>query len=102
MHSRPLSLTPHPPDSSSFSRYDAATPKTEQSLAYLLRNEILTNIEDLRAELDYLMAHPEESDEDLKGYAAAATNAMKRYIEVVPPSELKQANELLKQQQQQA
>jgi len=72
-----------------------ATPKTEQSLAYLLRNEILTNIEDLQAEFPYLIQHPEESDEDLRTYATNASNAMKRYLDVVPPNELKQANELL-------
>jgi hypothetical protein len=74
-------------------------PKTAQSLAYLLRNEILTNVEDLQAELDYLMAHPDESDDtDAKSYAASANAAMQRYLEVVPPNELKQAKELLMKQ----
>jgi len=62
----------------------------------------LTNIEDLQAELEYLMAHPEDdSDEDLQRYATAASDAMQRYLEVVPPKELQEANELLKKQQQQ-
>ena len=72
-----------------------ATPKSEQSLAYLLRNEILTNIEDMRAELEYLIKNPDESDVDLKSLAASATNAMQRYLEVVPPNELQLAQELL-------
>ena len=64
-------------------------------MAYLLRNEILTNIEDMRAELEYLIKNPDESDVDLKSLAASATNAMQRYLEVVPPNELQQAQELL-------
>ena len=72
-----------------------ATPKTEQSLAYLLRNEILTNIEDMRAELEYLSRHRDESDEDLQRLATAAANAMQRYLAVVPPRELEQARALL-------
>ena len=72
-----------------------ATPKSEQSLAYLLRNEILTDIEDMRAELEYLIKNPDESDVDLKSLAASATNAMQRYLEVVPPNELQLAQELL-------
>ena len=52
-------------------------------------------MEDLQAELDYLMKHPEESDEDLRSYARNAANAMQRYLEVVPPNELRLANELL-------
>ena len=61
----------------------------------------MTNIEDLQAELEYLMAHPEDDSEDLQRYATAASDAMQRYLEVVPPKELQQANELLKKQQQQ-
>jgi len=49
----------------------------------------------MQAELQYLTSHPEESDGDLKTYATAASNAMQRYLEVVPPNELKQANELM-------
>ena len=78
-----------------FFHVTTATPKTEQSLAYLLRNEILTSIEDLRAELEFLIQNPDESDGDAKSLAATASNAMQRYLEVVPPNELQQARELL-------
>ena len=72
-----------------------ATPKSEQSLAYLLRNEILTNIEDMQAELDYLIKTPDESTEDLRKMVQTARDAMKRYLAVVPPSELEKAQRLL-------
>ena len=72
-----------------------ATPKTEQSLAYLLRNEILTSIEDMQAELDYLIKTPDESTEDLFSMIRTARNAMKRYLAVVPPSELEKAQRFL-------
>ena len=71
-----------------------ATPKTEQSLAYLLRNEILTSIEDMTAELDYLIKTPDESPEDLQTLARTACDAMKRYLAIVPPRELEQAQRL--------
>jgi hypothetical protein len=61
----------------------------------LLRNEILTNIEDMRAELEYLIKNPDESYTDLNSLAASATTAMQRYLAVVPPNELQQAQELL-------
>lgn len=76
-----------------------ATPKTEQSLAYLLRNEILTSIEDLQAELDYLIRTTEdESTEDFQGLIRTARTAMQRYLEVVPPKELQKAKEFLAQE----
>lgn len=75
-----------------------ATPKNEQSLAYLLRNEVLTNVENLQAELDYLMkptTPASETTEDLLSYADTMKTTMDRYIEVVPPTELRKARELL-------
>lgn len=72
-----------------------ATPKAEQSLAYLLRNEILTSIEDMQAELDYLIQTPDESTEDLRNMIQTARDAMKRYLAVVPVSELEQAQRFL-------
>lgn len=75
-----------------------ATPKTEQSLAYLLRNEILTTVEDMQAELDYLIKTPDdESPDDLQSMIRTAQSAMKRYLQVVPPRELEKAQELLLQ-----
>lgn len=77
-----------------------ATPRNEQSLAYLLRNEVLTNIEALRAELDYLVKDStppsEKSDTaDLLQYAKTASTTMDKYIELVPPNEMEKAKEFL-------
>jgi len=72
-----------------------ATPRSEQSLAYLLRNDILTNLENLQAELDYLLKTPEESTDDLLMYSKTCKEAMDRYLQLVPPSQLKKARELM-------
>lgn len=73
-----------------------ATPKTEQSLAYLLRNDVLTNIENLRAELEYLLKNGETTEtNDLFQYADVATSAMKKYLAIVPPNELAEAKKAL-------
>jgi hypothetical protein len=72
-----------------------ATPKTEQSIAYLLRNDILGNIESLQAEIDYLLGHPDEDTNDLYEYARVATSIMQKYLELVPPKEMEKAKELL-------
>lgn len=77
-----------------------AMPRSEQSLAYLLRNEALTNVEALKVELDYLLKdstpESEKSDTaDLFEYANAATETMDKYLELVPPNELKAARDLL-------
>lgn len=73
-----------------------ATPKNEQSIAYLLRNEILTNLENLQAEVDYLIKTKEPEYDDLKLYVKAASDNMKKYLELVPPNELEAARVLLK------
>ena len=72
-----------------------ATPKTEQSLAYLLRNDILTNVEALTAELEYLIKDPAEGTEDLFSYSDIVTSAMKKYLNLVPPRELEAAKKML-------
>lgn len=72
-----------------------ATPKTEQSLAYLLRNDILTNVEDLAAELEYLLKSGETETEDLYSFADTAVGAMKKYLAIVPPNELEDAKKFL-------
>jgi hypothetical protein len=68
-----------------------AEPKTEQSLAYLLRNDVLTNVENLRAELEYLIKSGETDVDDLYSYADIAVGAMKKYLAIVPPNELEEA-----------
>lgn len=73
-----------------------ATPKSEQSLAYLLRNDILTNVEDLLAELIYLESSSKDVDTaDAQQIAEAATVAMQKYLSIVPPNELEQARRYL-------
>jgi len=73
-----------------------ATPKTEQTLAYLQRNEILTNVEDMRAEADFVLKHPEEGLDEMLALSSATVSAMKKYLEVVPPSEISLARTMLK------
>jgi hypothetical protein len=78
----------------------SAMPKSTQSFAFLLRNEVLTNVEDLQAELEYVLTKngDGESENNVKSYAANANAAIQQYLlEIVPPYELKQADELLKQ-----
>jgi hypothetical protein len=81
-----------------------ATPKSEQSLAYLLRNDILTNVEDLLAELIYLVEKSSTKDDntaDAKAMAVGATVAIQKYLSIVPPNELAQARRLYQLEQQQ-
>lgn len=73
-----------------------AVPKNDQTLAYLLRNDLLNNIQNLQAELDYLLT-PTTTDgnEDLVLYAKACKTAMDKYLTLVPPNEMKQALEII-------
>jgi hypothetical protein len=71
-----------------------AAPKSEQSLAYLLRNDLLTNIENLLAELEYLLKN-EDGIDDLYSYADIVTGAMTKYLALVPPNELEEARQIL-------
>mmetsp|Transcript_26030 Transcript_26030/g.39406 ORF Transcript_26030/g.39406 Transcript_26030/m.39406 type:complete len:275 (+) Transcript_26030:83-907(+) len=82
------------PDRANLYLGGGATPKNEQSIAYLQRNEILTNLESLQAELEYLLrpnTPSDESPDDLRLYAHLARTAMDNYLAVVPPSELQKA-----------
>lgn len=72
-----------------------ATPKNEQSIAYLLRNDLITNIEALRAEVDYLLKE-EDDVADLKDYSKKIRNGMIEYLALVPPKELDLAREEFK------
>jgi hypothetical protein len=78
-------------------------------LAYLLRNDILGNVQDLRAELAYLRtldpwsassssATDDEyasSRQDARRYARQAQAALQQYLQIVSPSELQRAQDLL-------
>mmetsp|Transcript_7770 Transcript_7770/g.11290 ORF Transcript_7770/g.11290 Transcript_7770/m.11290 type:complete len:277 (-) Transcript_7770:91-921(-) len=82
------------PDRANLYLGGGATPKNEQSIAYLQRNEILTNLESLEAELEYLLRSSTPSDEspdDLRQYARLAKTAMENYLALVPPNELQKA-----------
>ena len=74
-----------------------ATPKSIQSLAYLLRNEVLDNLNALRAELQYQLQNKNASadDNDVAMYVAATYTALQRYRDIVPASELQGARDLL-------
>ncbi|VEU43034.1 unnamed protein product [Pseudo-nitzschia multistriata] len=87
------------PDRANLYLGGGATPKTEQSIAYLLRNDVLTNMENLRAELEYLIKSEENEIEDLYSYADICTSAMKKYLAQVPPQQLKEAERLLSSEQ---
>ena len=75
-----------------------ATPKNEQSIAYLLRNDVLTNIEALQAEVTYLLKEQklgnELETEDLYQYSRVAKEGMVKYLNLVPPGELTAGREL--------
>ena len=91
------------PDRANLYLGGGAIPKTTQSVAYLLRNEILTNLEDMKAEVKYLTKEvgkmmmltnnsSEELDTDeLSRLSTAANDGMKKYLDLVPPRELEAA-----------
>ena len=83
------------PDRANLYLGGGAAPKTEQSMAYLLRNDILTNVENLRAELEYLLKSGDSEVEDLFKYTTIVNDAMAKYLTIVPPSELEEARRLL-------
>lgn len=86
------------PDRANLYLGGGATPKNEQSIAYLLRNDILTNMENLRAELEYLIKSDENDTEYLYSYADICASAMKKYLAQVPPAEMEKAQSLLSSQ----
>jgi hypothetical protein len=68
-------------------------------VAYLLRNEILTKVQDLEAELDYLLKEeastrgivdPGDTQEVIL-LANQAHGAMLKYLDLVPAEEVQQA-----------
>ena len=76
-----------------------ATPKNEQSIAYLLRNDVLTNIENLQAEVTFLIKEQKAGNtlevDDLYTYTSVAKDGMSKYIDLVPPQEVKAAKEII-------
>jgi len=95
------------PDRANLYLGGGATPKNEQSIAYLLRNDILTNMEYLQAEVVYVKKmqqniqsgeekNPLEVD-DMYDYSKKARIAMRKYLELVPPGELELGRSFLSQ-----
>jgi hypothetical protein len=90
------------PDQANVYLGGGTTPKPTQSLAYLLRNEILTNLESLQVEVDYLLKEEKsgksEKDldtSDLIEYSKGCIVNMQKYLELVPPQEIQVARDLL-------
>ena len=95
------------PDQANLYLGGGAIPKPTQSIAYLLRNDLLTNLEDMNAEVAYLVKvlEKEKSDddvvvvggeggldlEDLFGFVKDAKEGMVKYLDLVPPRELEAA-----------
>ena len=73
-----------------------AVPKNEQSIAYLIRNDILTNLENLQAEVAYLLKTKEFGEtEDLYLYSKLCVEGMDKYLALVPPPEVTMAKQIL-------
>lgn len=76
-----------------------AVPKNEQSIAYLLRNDVLTQLENLQAEVAFLIKEAKAGNElevdDLFSYSNATVEGMVKYLELVPPTEIKIAKDLI-------
>lgn len=87
------------PDRANLYLGGGAVPKNEQSIAYLIRNDVLTNVENLQAEIAYLIKEMKASNaletEDLYVYSILCKDGMVKYMELVPPAELKIAQEIL-------
>jgi len=82
------------PDRANLYLGGGTTPRSEQSLAYLLRNDILTNLEALQAELEYLLKEKDDPG-DLYKYSANTNLAMNDYLKNVSPDEMAKAKSLL-------
>ncbi|KAL7525414.1 hypothetical protein ACHAXR_000993 [Thalassiosira sp. AJA248-18] len=95
------------PDRANLYLGGGAIPKNTQSIAYMLRNDVLlTTIEDMRAEVQYLLKELGKlSDnggvvvvgegglelEDMFGLSKVANGGMVKYLDLVPPKELEAA-----------
>lgn len=73
-----------------------AVPKNEQSIAYLIRNDILTNLENLQAEVAYLIKTKEFGEtDDLYSYSNLCVDGLDKYLALVPPPEVAMAKRIL-------
>ena len=92
------------PDRANLYLGGGAIPKTSQSIAYLLRNDVLTSVEDMRAEVQYLLRElnklgdgstvvvggkdGELDLEEMIALSKVANGGMVKYLDLVPPKEL--------------
>eukprot|EP00571_Detonula_confervacea_P015061 CAMPEP_0172309362 /NCGR_PEP_ID=MMETSP1058-20130122/9676_1 /TAXON_ID=83371 /ORGANISM="Detonula confervacea, Strain CCMP 353" /LENGTH=318 /DNA_ID=CAMNT_0013021975 /DNA_START=60 /DNA_END=1016 /DNA_ORIENTATION=+ len=94
------------PDRANLYLGGGAIPKTSQSIAYLLRNDVLTSVEDMRAEVQYLLKELAKlSDgetvvvggeggldlEEMISLSKIVNGGMVKYLDLVPPKELEVA-----------
>eukprot|EP00588_Corethron_pennatum_P009132 CAMPEP_0194270226 /NCGR_PEP_ID=MMETSP0169-20130528/4256_1 /TAXON_ID=218684 /ORGANISM="Corethron pennatum, Strain L29A3" /LENGTH=316 /DNA_ID=CAMNT_0039012193 /DNA_START=50 /DNA_END=1000 /DNA_ORIENTATION=- len=92
------------PDRANLYLGGGAPPSSEQTVAYLTRNEILTSIESLQAEVAYLLRikNGEVKDvyetEDLFKYAKDAVRGMDKYLASIPPNEMAAVRKAVPQQ----
>jgi hypothetical protein len=89
------------PDRANLYLAGGATPKNEQSLAYLLRNDLLTAVQNVQVEVDYCLNHVDAArhENDVAMYASQAADSLAHYLDLVPPRELDRARALLLEQQ---
>lgn len=67
---------------------------SDMGLRYLYRNQVLTAVEDFRAELEYQSKHSEELDgEELVRLLAEADTALERWFSLIDPDDVKLAFE---------
>jgi len=90
------------PDQANLYLGGGAIPKTSQSIAYLVRNDVLTGVEDMRAEVQYLLKELAKKNdgetvsvseggvdlEEIFRLSRTANGGMIKYLELVPPKEL--------------
>ena len=85
------------PDRANLYLGGGAMPKASQSIAYLLRNEILTDVEDMRAEVRYLAGEVGKGGavgggiidlDEMYRLSESANVGMRKYLDLVPPREL--------------
>lgn len=92
------------PDRANLYLGGGAPPSSEQTVAYLTRNEILTSIENLQAEVAYLLRikNGEVKDvyetEDLFKYSKDAVRGMDKYLASIPPNEMAAVRKAMSQQ----
>lgn len=65
---------------------------SDMGMRYLYRNQILTAMDDVKAEMEYQAAHLDEFDEsELRNLLVLAGNAMDRWFSLIDPSDVKEA-----------